>query len=188
MIGRPRKGIPGVAARTMFLTRILTAAHSRLRSPDTVKNRLAFARVRMLRVLQSQIDSYRAQIEKLLNSIPIMISSAHCSARDPRSPRDYWARSARTARALKIPPPCSVWRKQLLSAIRVDSPQGLYSATLQQAAPSRCTFLANLSRQSCPWAAVYYQQLRTRGKSHAFFSLTATYVHSFDVSSLESGS
>jgi hypothetical protein len=24
---------------------------------------------------------------------------------------------------------------------------------------------ANLSRQSCPWAAVYYEQLRTRGKS-----------------------
>ena len=29
------------------------------------KSRLAFARVRMLRVLQSQIDSYRAEIEKL---------------------------------------------------------------------------------------------------------------------------
>jgi hypothetical protein len=28
------------------------------------KSRLAFARVRMLRVLQSQIDSYRAEIEK----------------------------------------------------------------------------------------------------------------------------
>ena len=26
---------------------------------------------------------------------------------------------------------------------------------------------ANLSRQSCPWAAVYYEQLRTRGKNHA---------------------
>jgi hypothetical protein len=26
---------------------------------------------------------------------------------------------------------------------------------------------ANLSRKSCPWAAVYYEQLRTRGKSHA---------------------
>ena len=47
------------------------------------KSRLALARVRMLRVLQSQIDSYRA-----LQSIPIMISSAHCPARDPRSARD----------------------------------------------------------------------------------------------------
>jgi hypothetical protein len=26
---------------------------------------------------------------------------------------------------------------------------------------------ANLSRKSCPWANVYYTQLRTRGKSHA---------------------
>ena len=26
---------------------------------------------------------------------------------------------------------------------------------------------ANLSRKSCPWAAVYYEQLRTRSKSHA---------------------
>jgi transposase len=26
---------------------------------------------------------------------------------------------------------------------------------------------ANPSRQSCPWAALYYEQLRTRGKNHA---------------------
>src|SRR4029453_4579864 len=34
------------------------------------KSRLALARVRMLRVLQSQIDSYRAQIEKLFAEHP----------------------------------------------------------------------------------------------------------------------
>jgi hypothetical protein len=34
------------------------------------KSRLALARVRMLRVLQSQIDSYRAEIEKLFAEHP----------------------------------------------------------------------------------------------------------------------
>jgi hypothetical protein len=121
----------------MFLTRILTAAHSRLRSPDTVSKVI-------------HLPGQEGHRKALLISRP--------------------------------------GGEQLLSAIRVDSPQGLYSATLQQAAPSRCTFLANPSRRSCPWAAVYYQQLHTRGKSHAFFSLTATYVHSFDVSSLKPGS
>ena len=97
-----------------------------------------------------------------------MISSAHCPARDPRSPRDCWARSARTARALKIP--CA------LQCLAGTAPVSYQSGQIHKVYLRRhCNKLlrhavhlwANLSRQSCPWAAVYYEQLRTRGKNHA---------------------
>ena len=69
------------------------------------KSRLAFARVRMLRVLQSQIDSYRAEIEKLFAEHPDHDLFGSLPGAGPKIARDCWARSARTARALKIPLP-----------------------------------------------------------------------------------
>jgi hypothetical protein len=74
----------------------------------------------MLRVLQSQIDSYRAEIEKLFAQHPDHDLFGSLPGADPRSPRDCWARSARTARALRIQPPCSVWREQLPSATSLE--------------------------------------------------------------------
>src|SRR4029434_4868619 len=84
--------------------------------------------------------------------------------------------SALTARALKSPPPCSVWPERLPSATSLDrSTRSISGDTATSCSATLCTSVrrpavhmwANLSRKSCPWAAVYYEQLRTRGKSHA---------------------
>ena len=102
------------------------------------KSRLALARARMLRVLQSQIDSYRAEIEKLFaqhpdhdlfGSLPGAgpkiaprllgeIGSDRSRFEDPYRPAVSGGNSSR-----QLP----VW----------TDPQGLSPATLQQAAPPR---------------------------------------------------
>jgi transposase len=132
------------------------------------KSRLALARVRMLRTLQDQLETYRAEIEKLF-------------ARHP----DHDLFGSLPGTGPKIAP-------RLLSEIgddrtRFADPTGLQC--LAGTAPvsyqsgqvhkvrlrQHCNKLlrhavhlwANLSRQSCSWAEVYYEQLRARGKSHA---------------------
>ena len=59
------------------------------------KSRLALARVTMLRVLQSQIDSYRAQIEKLFAAASRSYLFGSLPGAGPKISRDCWARSAR---------------------------------------------------------------------------------------------
>ena len=82
------------------------------------KSRLALARVRMLRVLKSQIDSYRAEIEKLFAQHPDHDLFGSLPGAGPDRPTTRASRLDR--RALKIPPPCSVWREQLPSATSLD--------------------------------------------------------------------
>lgn len=132
------------------------------------KSRLALARARMLRTLQSQIDAYRAEIEKLFAEHP-----------------DHDLFGSLPGTGSKIAP-------RLMGEIesdrsRFEDPTGLQC--LAGTAPvsyqsgqihkvhlrRQCNkplrhavhLWANLSRQSCPWAAIYYDALRGRGKSHA---------------------
>ena len=132
------------------------------------KSRLALVRTRMLRTLQIQIDAYRAEIEKLFAEHP-----------------DHDLFGSLPGAGLKIAP-------RLLSEIGSDrgrfedpgslqclagtAPVSFQSGQIRAAQLRRhCNktlrytvhLWANLSRQSCPWAAVYYDSLRTRGKSHA---------------------
>jgi transposase len=132
------------------------------------KSRLALARVRMLRLLQSQIDDYRAEIEKLFAKHP-----------------DHDLFDSLPGAGPKIGP-------RLLSEIgsdraRFEDPNGLRcmagtAPVSYQSGQIHFVYLrrhcnkplrhvvhlwANLSRQSCSWAAVYYDRLREKGKSHA---------------------
>ena len=59
-----------------------------------------------------------------VSSTPLKARLRTDSAMTPRSPRDCWARSARTARALKILPPCSAWLPFKRSAMVIWSPSG----------------------------------------------------------------
>lgn len=131
------------------------------------KSRLALARVRMLRVLQIQIDAYRTEIEKVFAQHP-----------------DHDLFGSLPGSGPKIGP-------RLLSEIGSDrarfaDPNGLQcmagtAPVSYQSGQIHVVYLrwhcnkllrhavhlwANLSRQSCSWAAVYYDRLREKGKSH----------------------
>lgn len=132
------------------------------------KSRLALARVRMLRLLQSQIDDYRAEIEKLFAKHP-----------------DHHLFGSLPGAGPKIGP-------RLLGEIgsdraRFEDPNGIQcmagtAPVSYQSGQIHLVYLrrhcnkplrhavhlwANLSRHSSAWAAVYYDQLREKGKSHA---------------------
>ena len=66
------------------------------------KSRLALARIRMLRVLQSQIEAYRTEIEKLFAQHPDHQLFGSLPGAVPRSPRACWAKLAPIAPALMI--------------------------------------------------------------------------------------
>jgi transposase len=132
------------------------------------KSRLALARVRMLRVLQSQIDSYRAQIEKLFAEHPDHDLFGSLPGAGPKiAPRLLGEIGSDRSR---FEDPCA------LQCLAGTAPVSYQSGQIHKVYLRRhCNKLlrqavhlwANLSRQSCPWAAVYYEQLRTRGKNHA---------------------
>jgi hypothetical protein len=98
-----------------------------------------------------------------------MTSLAHCPARDPRSPRDCWAEIGSDRSRFEDP--------TALQCLARTAPLSYQSGKIHKVYLRRhCNKLlrhavhlwANLSRKSCPWAAVYYEQLPTRGKSHAW--------------------
>ena len=132
------------------------------------KNRLALARARMLRVLQSQIDAYRAAIEKLFAEHPdgdLFGSLPGAGAKlAPRLLGEIGADRAR------FEDPSGLQCLAGTAPVSYQSGQ-IHKVHLRRHCnkPLRHAvhLWANLSRQSCAWAAVYYDQLRERGKSHA---------------------
>ena len=133
------------------------------------KSRLALTRTRMLRVLQNQIEGYRAEIEKLFaqqpdhdlfDSLPgagpkiaPRLLSEIGSDRAARSDSNGLQRLAGTA-------PVS-------HPVRAD-PQSLSAPTLARSPCVPPSIFGPTSPWQCsPWAEVYYQALRARGKSHA---------------------
>ena len=102
------------------------------------KSRLALARVRMLRVLQSQIDSYRAQIEKLFAQHPDHDLFGSLPGAGPKiAPRLLGEIGSDRSR---FEDPCALQCLAGTAPVSYQSgtdPQGLSAATLQQAAPPR---------------------------------------------------
>jgi hypothetical protein len=99
------------------------------------KSRLALARTRMLRVLQTQIEAYRAEIEKLFAKHPDHNSSVRCREPVLRSPHACWVKLAPTAPALMSPALCKLWPGPLRSA---TSPARSTKSMCAAAATSRC--------------------------------------------------
>ena len=130
------------------------------------KSRLALARARMLRVLQSQIDSYRAEIEKLFAQHPDHDLFGSLPGAGPKIAPRLLGEIGSDRSRFKDP--------SALQCLAGTAPVSYQSGQIHKVYLRRhCNKLlrhavhlwANLSRQSCPWAAVYYEQLRTLGKS-----------------------
>lgn len=132
------------------------------------KSRLALARGRMLRTLQSQIDAYRAEIEKLFAEHPDSDLFGSLPGAGPKlAPRLLGEIGADRTR---FEDPTGLQCLAGTAPVSYQSGQ-IHKVHLRRQCnkPLRHAvhLWANLSRQSCPWAAVYYDQLRERGKSHA---------------------
>ena len=84
------------------------------------KSRLALARARMLRVLQSQIDSYRAEIEKLFAQHPDHDLFGSLPGAGPKIAPRLLGEIGSDRSRFEIQPPCSVWREQLPSATSLE--------------------------------------------------------------------
>ena len=132
------------------------------------KSRLALARARMLRVLQGQLDDYRAQIEKLFAEHPDHDLFGSLPGAGPKlAPR--LLSELGTDRSLLAD-------AQALQCLAGTAPVSFQSGQAHRVHLRRhCNkhlratvhLWADLSRRCCPWASVYYQALRKRGQSHA---------------------
>jgi transposase len=132
------------------------------------KSRLALARARMLRTLQSQLDAYRAEIEKLFVEHPdhdLFGSLPGAGSKiAPRLLGEIGSDRTRFAdptglQCLAGTAPVSYQSGQIHKVhLRRHCNKPLRHAV---------HLWANLSRKSSTWASVYYEQLRERGKSHA---------------------
>ena len=132
------------------------------------KSRLALARARMLRTLQSQIDAYRAEIEKLFAEHPDHDLFGSLPGAGPKlAPRLLGEIGSDRAR---FEDPTGLQCLAGTAPVSFQSGQ-IRAAHLRQHCNKMLRHAvhlwANLSRQSCPWAEVYYSSLRSRGKSHA---------------------
>ncbi len=132
------------------------------------KSRLALTRARMLRVLQNQLNDYRAQIEKLFAEHPdhdLFGSLPGAGAKlAPRLLSELGSDRSLLADA------------QALQCLAGTAPVSYQSGQAHRVHLRRhCNkhlratvhLWTDLSRRCCPWADVYYQALRKRGKSHA---------------------
>ena len=132
------------------------------------KTRLALACVRMLRTLQGQLEEYRAAIEKLFAEHPDHDLFGSLPGAGPKlAPRllgEIGNDRTRFSDAAGL---------QCLAGTAPVSYQSgqIHKVRLRfhcNKALRRTVHLwANESRQSSAWAAVYYEQLRERGQSHA---------------------
>lgn len=132
------------------------------------KSRLALARARMLRTLQNQIDAYRAEIEKLFTQHPDHELFGSLPGAGPKiAPRLLGEIGSDRSRFEDF---------SGLQCMAGTAPVSYQSGQIHKVFLRRhCSkplryavhLWADLSRQSCPWAAVYYDALRQRGKSHA---------------------
>ena len=131
------------------------------------KSRLALTRTRMLRVLQNQIEAYRAEIEKLFAQQPDHDLFGSLPGAGPKiAPRLLSEIGSDRER----------FDSNGLQRLAGTAPVGYQSGQIHKVYLRRlCNkslratvhLWANLSRQCSPWAEVYYQALRARGKSHA---------------------
>jgi transposase len=132
------------------------------------KSRLALTRTRMLRVLESQIEAYRAEIEKLFAQHPDHhLFGSLPGAGSKIAPRLLGEIGSDRTRFDSL---------SALQALAGTAPVSYQSGQIHKvflrrhcnkALRATIHLWANLSRRGSPWAALYYQALRARGKSHA---------------------
>ena len=132
------------------------------------KSRLALARVRMLRTLQGQLDAYRTEIEKLFAEHPDHNLFGSLPGAGPKiAPRLLGEIGSDRAR---YEDPTGLQCLAGTAPVSYQSGQ-IHKVYLRRHCnkPLRHAvhLWANSSRRYCAWAAVYYDQLRARGKSHA---------------------
>jgi transposase len=132
------------------------------------KSRLALARAKMLRTLQNQLDAYRTEIEKLFAKHPDHDLFGSLPGAGPKiAPRLLGEIGSDRAR---FDDPTGLQCLAGTAPVSYQSGQ-IHKVYLRRhcnkALRHAVHLWANLSRQSCAWAAVYYNQLRGRGKSHA---------------------
>ena len=132
------------------------------------KSRLALAWARMLRVLQQQLEVYRQQIEKLFAQHPDSHLFGSLPGAGPKLAPRLMSEIGSDRSRFEDP--------EGLQCVAGTAPVNFRSGQIhriylrrQCIKPLRAAvhLWANLSRRSCPWAEVYYRQLRARGKSHA---------------------
>ena len=132
------------------------------------KSRLAVARARQLQLLQTQIEEYRDEIRRLFCEHPdAAVFGSLPGAGDKIAPR--LLAELGDDRAL-FPD------AESLQCLAGTAPVSYQSGQVHRVHIRRACnmFLrhtihlwANLSRESCPWAAIYYAALKAKGKSHA---------------------
>ena len=120
----------------------------------------------MLRLLQEpKIDAYRAEIEKLFAKHPDHDLFGSLPGAGPRSLPGSWVKSVLTAHAMKI--------RLAFQCVAGTAPVSYQSGQIHKVYLRRhCNktlrhavhLWANLSRQSCAWAAVYYDQRCVNGE------------------------
>lgn len=149
---------------------IFARAHQFVSGPalTSAKSRMALTRTRMLRVLQTQIDAYRAAIEKLFAQHPDHDLFGSLPGAGPKlAPRLLGEIGADRTR---FEDPCGLQCLAGTAPVSYQSGQ-IHKVFIRRHCnkPLRHTvhLWADLSRQSCPWASIYYDHIRQRGMSHA---------------------
>jgi transposase len=132
------------------------------------KSRLALTRAKQLRLLEAQLEDYRRQIETLFAQHPDHDLFSSLPGAGPKiaprllaevgGDRDRFE-SAQALQCYGGTAPVS-YQSGPLHKVRF---RGHCNKVLRQT----LHLWANLSRSHCPWAEIYYQSLRKRGKSHA---------------------
>jgi len=132
------------------------------------KSMLAIARCRQLRVLQAQLDDYRAAIEKLFDSHPDSGMFGSLPGAGPKlAPRllsEIGSDRGRYGDAQSL---------QCMAGTAPVSYQSgqIHKVNLRRACNKHLRHAVHLfadkSRAQCAWAETYYKALRARGKTHA---------------------
>lgn len=132
------------------------------------KSLLAISLVRMLRVLETQLELYRDKIQQLFDQHTDRDLFGSLPGAGPKL-------APRLAAEIGNQRTCFPDAKAL-QCYAGTAPVSYQSGQIQKThlrrmcnKHLRCTIhlMANLSRSSCPWAEIYYQALRKKGKSHA---------------------
>jgi transposase len=141
------------------------------RSSDTLtqaKSRLAVTRAKQLRVLQTQLEDYRQQIEELFAEHPDHDLFGSLPGAGPKIAPRLLVELGQDRNRFESP--------QVLQCYGGTAPVSYQSGPFHKvrlrgqcdiALRSILYLWADRSRHTCPWADTYYQGLRKRGKSHA---------------------
>jgi transposase len=132
------------------------------------KSRLAVVRVKQLQMVETQLKEYRDEIERLF----LLHPDARLFASLPGAGKKIAPRLLSEIGDDRALFPDA----QALQCLAGTAPVSFQSGQIHRVHLRRqCNkslrnavhFWANLSRDSCPWAATYYAALRAKGKSHA---------------------